>query len=104
MNDILNKQNKICKLKQELDKYKLEQKYFEEYYENQEIGNIKIGTFKKMSSKKIIEYLACSNLSYDNNLRVKIISKLVLIFRFGMQAFQARDINYILSLFNRKNF
>ena len=67
---LLELNNEKYKLKRELDNYKLEQKYFEEYYKSQNVEKIDAKKMKNMSSAKIIDFLAYAKLAKEKILAI----------------------------------
>lgn len=75
---LLELNNEKYKLKRELDNYKLEQKYFEEYYKSQNVEKIDSKKMKNMSSAKIIDFLAYAKLAKEKYLQYKIVFNVLL--------------------------
>lgn len=95
---LLELNNEKYKLKRELDNYKLEQKYFEEYYKSQNVEKIDSKKMKNMSSAKIIDFLAYAKLAKEKYLQYKIVFNVLLLLRFGTEAKKSKSIDYILTL------
>ena len=95
---LLELNNEECKLKRELANYELEQKYFEEYYKSQKINETDTKKIRKMSSSKIIDFLAYSKLAKEKYLQYKIIFNILLLLRFGKEAKKSKNMNYILTV------
>lgn len=95
---LLELNNEKYKLKRELDNYKLEQKYFEEYYKSQNVEKIDSKKMKNMSSAKIIDFLAYAKLAKEKYLQYKIVFNILLLLRFGIEAKKSKSIDYILTL------
>lgn len=71
LDKLLELNNEENELKIKLNNYKLEQKYFEEYYKNQEIDDLDTNDLNKMNSSKIIDFLAYSRLAKEKIYNIK---------------------------------
>lgn len=98
LDKLLKLNNEENELKIKLNNYKLEQKYFEEYYKNQEIDDLDTNDLNKMNSSKIIDFLAYSRLAKEKNLQYKIIFNILLLLRFGKKAKKSKNMDYVLTL------
>lgn len=104
---LLELNNEKYKLKRELDNYKLEQKYFEEYYKSQNVEKIDSKKMKNMSSAKIIDFLAYAKLAKEKYLQYKIVFNILLLLRFGIEAEKIKKyrlyINFTKTILHSKN-
>ncbi len=98
---LLEKNNKKAKLKKEIDEFKLEQRYFEEYYKKQNIEEIQKLSFYHKTDDRILEFLLDSQLLYEGKIKAKWLYKIKLLFKYGimnLKQFGEHLIEFILSL------
>ena len=69
LDELLENNNTKAILEKEINEYKLEQQYFEEYYKNQDIDKIEKLSFYHKTDDRILEFLLDSQLLYDGKIR-----------------------------------
>ena len=101
LNELLEKNNKKAILEKEINDYKLEQKYFEEYYKNQDIDKIEEMSFYHKTNDRILEFLLDSQLLYEGKIKFEWLHKIKLILKYGIKNLKQLDkhlIDIILQL------
>lgn len=101
LNYLLETNNKKAKLEKQIEEFKLEQKYFEEYYKKQNIEEIQKLPFYNKTDDRILEFFLDSQLIYEGKIKVKWLHKIKLLFKYGIINLKQLDehlIEIILSL------
>ena len=76
LDDLLEKNNKKAKLEKEIEDFKLEQKYFEEYYKKQDVDKIGSLSFYNKTDDRILEFILDSQMLYEEKIRFKLLYKI----------------------------
>ena len=95
LNELLEKNNTKAILEKEINEYKLEQKYFEEYYKSQDIDKIQELSFYHKTDDRILEFLIDSQLLYDGKIRFEWLHKIKILFKYGIKNLNQLDNNLI---------
>ena len=69
LNQLLNENNKKAELEKNIADYKLEQKYFEEYYKEQNIENIEKLSFYKKTDDRILEFILDTQMLSEGKIK-----------------------------------
>jgi superfamily I DNA and/or RNA helicase len=88
LDDLLKKQNKMVKLKEELSKFKVEQKYFEAYFNEEYINTSKYSVFRKWSSDLTLNFMPYFERLMLKNNYIKLLSRIVLFVDYGIYKFK----------------
>ncbi|UZW13457.1 AAA domain-containing protein [Clostridium pasteurianum] len=88
LNDLLKKQNEMVKLKEQLSKFKVEQKYFEAYFNEEYISTSKYSLFRKWSSDLILNFMPYLERLMLRNNYIKLLSRIVLFVDYGIYKFK----------------
>ena len=72
LDNLLEKKNRQANLAKEIEDYKLEQKYFDEYYKNQDIKKIKTIDFYNKTDDRIIQFLIDTQMKKEDKIKSKI--------------------------------
>ncbi|MCI9177955.1 MAG: AAA family ATPase [Clostridia bacterium] len=91
LNELLENNNTKAILEKEINEYKLEQKYFEEYYKNQNIDKIEKLSFYHKTDDRILEFLLDSQLLYDGKIRFEWLHKIKILFKYGIKELKRLD-------------
>ncbi len=100
LDDLLEKNNQKAKIEKEIEEFKLEQKYFEEYYKEQKIGKIEKLSFYNRTDDKILEFMLDSQLLYEGKIKLKWLYKIKLLLKYGIINLKALDENLIDIILN----
>lgn len=101
LNELLEKNNKKAVLEKEISDYELEQKYFEQYYKEQDIKKIGKLSFYNKTDERILEFMLDSQLLYEKKVKIEWLHKLKLLFKYGIVDLKSLDkhlIEIILTL------
>lgn len=103
LDELLEKQNKIAKLKEELSKLRVEQNYYEVNFKDMYIPVSKFSIYRKWSSDFMLDFITyLENLqeTYRNN---KLKVRVYLLIKYGIYKFKFFNENYmdIISSLNR---
>lgn len=91
LNELLEKNNKKAILEKKINEYKLEQKYFEEYYKNQDIDKIENLSFYHKTDDRILDFLLDSQMLYDGKIKFEWLHKIKLLFKYGIKNLKQLD-------------
>ncbi len=91
LNELLEKNNKKAILEKEIDAYKLEQKYFEEYYKKQDIDKIEELSFYHKTNDRILEFLLDIQLLCEDKVRFEWLHKIKLVLKYGIKNLKQLD-------------
>lgn len=91
LDELLEKNNDKAKLEKIIQEYKLEQKYFEEYYKNQSIEKIEKLSFYNKTDDRILEFILDSQLLFEDKIKIKWIHKMKLLFKYGITNLRVLD-------------
>lgn len=95
LDELLEKNNEMAKLEKEIEAFQLEQKYFEEYYKEQNIEEIQKLPFYHKTDDRILDFLLDTQLLYEGKIKVKWIYKVKLLFKYGIIDFKKLDTTLI---------
>lgn len=95
---LLEKNNQKAKLEKEIREFKLEQRYFEEYYKKQNIEEIQKLSFYNKTDDRILEFLLDSQLLYEGKIKIKWLYKIKLLFKYGIINLKQLDKHLIESI------
>ena len=101
LNQLLRENNKKAELEKNIDDYKLEQKYFEEYYKEQNIENIGKLSFYNKTDDRILEFILDTQILNEGKIRLEWLYKIKLLFKYGIKNLKELDehlIEHILNL------
>ena len=101
LNQLLRENNKKAELEKNIDKYKLEQKYFEEYYKKQNIENIGKLSFYNKTDDRILEFILDAQMLNEGKIKLEWLYKIKLLFKYGIENLKELDehcIEHILKL------
>lgn len=101
LDDLLEKNNQKAKLEKEIEDYKLEQKYFNEYYEKQNIEKIEKLSFYNKSDDRILEFILDNQMRYEGKIKLEWLYKIKMLFKYGIKSLNELDehlIEHILIL------
>lgn len=88
LDDLLEKQNEMVKLKEDLSKYKIEQKYFESYFNDKYITTSKYSLFKKWPSYLILNFMPYFERIMLKEKNINLITKVILFVDYGIYKFK----------------
>ena len=100
---LLEFENRLYELKEELELYNCEFKYYKEYYKNNSFIDIKIGSFLKLDKEKVLNFVV-DNYSRNSLKKRSVLDNVKLFFKYGFYKFKDLNENeghYIASLFKR---
>ena len=100
LDDLLEKNNKKAKLEKEIEDFKLEQKYFEEYYKKQDVDKIGSLSFYNKTDDRILEFILDSQMLYEEKIRFKLLYKIKLLFKYGITNLKLLDKKLIEIILN----
>ena len=95
LNKLLEKKNRQAELKKELDEYKLEQQYFEEYYKEQNIKEINKLDFYNKTDDRIIQLLIDTQMKNEGKIKFDWIYEIKMLLKYGIKDIQKLDENSI---------
>ena len=101
LDNLLEKNNQKAKLEKEINEFKLEQRYFEQYYKKQNMEEIQKMSFYHKTDDRILEFLLDSQLLYEGKIKIKWLYKIKLLLKYGIINLKQLDehlIEFILSL------
>lgn len=78
------KNNEKAKLEKEIEDFKLEQKYFDIYFKQQNITKINNLSFYKNNPDKILNFLLDVQLLNEDKIKHKLFYKIKLKFKYKM--------------------
>lgn len=88
LDDLLQKQNKMVKLKEKLSKFKVEQKYFETYFNGEYITTSTYSVFRKWPSNLILNFLPYFERIMLRNKKMNLLIKAILFVDYGIYKFK----------------
>ena len=91
LDDLLEKNNQKAKLEKEIEDYKLEQKYFNEYYEKQDIEKIEELSFYNKNDDRILEFILDNQMLYEGKIKLEWLYKIKLLFKYGVKNLKKSD-------------
>lgn len=99
LDNLLQKKNRQAQVIKEIDEYKLEQKYFEEYYKEQNITDNNKLEFYNKTSDRIIQLLVDTQMKTEDKIKLEWLYKIKLLLKYRIKEFEKLDkIESILSL------
>ncbi|MFL0248082.1 AAA domain-containing protein [Candidatus Clostridium stratigraminis] len=93
LNDLLEKQNEIAKLKEELSKLEVEQSYFENNFNDSYIPASRFSFHRRWTTQSILEFLTYLEKTIDINSNRKILTRVYLIYKYGIYKFKLYENN-----------
>lgn len=94
LDELLEKQNKIAKLKDELSKLEVEQKYFENNFKDDFIEASKFSLRRRWPSDFILEFIAHLDKVPEATIASKLKTRIYLLFKFGIYKYRFFYDNY----------
>lgn len=91
LDELLIKNNNKAKLEKEIEGYKLEQKYFEEYYKKQDIDKINELSFYNMTEDRILEFMADSQMLCEGKIKFELLYKIKMLFKYRIRKLKELD-------------
>ncbi|MFL0250021.1 AAA domain-containing protein [Clostridium neuense] len=88
LDDLLQKHNKMVKLKEKLSKFKLEQKYFKANFNWEYITTSNYSVFRKWPSDLILNFLPYFEKIMLRNKRMNLLIKAILFIDYGIYKFK----------------
>lgn len=88
LDDMLGKQNKLAKLKQELSEHSIEAEYFSQYYQKENIKSISYKSFFPKTSSNVMSLLLDINLTLVEQETFRLRNKLKNLFSHGIYSFK----------------
>lgn len=88
LENLLEKQNKMVKLKEKLSKFKVEQKYFETYFNGEYITTSTYSVFRKWPSNLILNFLPYFERIMLRNKKMNLLIKAILFVDYGIYKFK----------------
>ena len=101
LNQLLRENNKKAELEKNIDEYKLEQKYFEKYYKEQNIENIGKLSFYNKTDDRILEFILDTQMLNEGKIKLEWLYKIKLLFKYGIKNLKELDehcVEHILML------
>lgn len=95
LNKLLEKKNRQAELIKELDEYKLEQQYFEEYYKEQNIKEINKLDFYNKTDDRIIQFLIDTQMKNEGKIKFDWIYEIKMLLKYGIKDLQKLNENLI---------
>lgn len=84
LDNMLEKNNEKALLEKEISNFELEQKYFEEYYKEQDIEKINKLSFYNKTDDRILEFILDTQILYDEKIKFKWLNKIKLLLKYGI--------------------
>lgn len=100
LNDLLEKNNQKAELEKEIEDYNLEQKYFEDYYKNQDIKKIEKLSFYNKTDDRILEFLLDSQMLHEKRIKLEWLYKIKLLFKYRIKNLEELDKNLVENILN----
>ena len=101
LNQLLGYNNKKAELEKNINEYKLEQKYFEKYYKEQNIENIGNLSFYNKTDDRILEFILDTQMLNEEKIKLEWLYKVKLLLKYGIRNLKELDkhcVEYILKL------
>lgn len=101
LDQLLEENNKKAELEKNIGDYELEQKYFEDYYKEQNIEDIGKLSFYNKTDDRILEFILDTQLLNEGKIKLEWLYKIKLLFKYGIKNLKELDehlIEYILKL------
>ncbi|MCI8272904.1 MAG: AAA family ATPase [Clostridia bacterium] len=95
LDSLLQKKNRQAQLEKEIYEYKLEQDYFNKYYEKQNIAEINKLSFYNKTDDRIIQFLLDTQMWIDNKVQFEWMYKIKLLLKYGIKDLKELDKNII---------
>lgn len=95
LNKLLEKKNRQAELKKQLNEYKLEQQYFEEYYKEQNIKEINKLDFYNKTDDRIIQFLIDTQMKNEGKVKFDWIYEIKMLLKYRIKNLQKLDENSI---------
>lgn len=101
LNELLIKNNRLAKLEKELEEYKLEQQYFEEYYKQQNIEKInKLSFYNDKDDDAIVQFILDAQMFYTGKIKSEWLYKIKLFFKYKVKNLKDLDENLMEYILN----
>lgn len=94
LDELLEKQNTIAKLKDELSKLEVEQKYFESNFKDDYIEASRFSLRRRWSSNSILEFIAYLEKEPEATIARKLKTRSYLLFKYGIYKYRFFNDNY----------
>lgn len=106
LDELLEVQNKIAKLKEELSKFEVEQKYFENNFNVKDVHSPKFSFYKKWTDELLLNFIAYYERVAVNNQTGKFRVKIFLFIKYGIYRFKYinENQNYIITFLKREYY
>lgn len=95
LDNLLERKNRQANLTKEIEDYKLEQKYFDEYYKNQDIKKIKTLDFYNKTDDRIIQFLIDTQMKKEDKIKSEKLYKWKIFFKYGLKDIKQFDEDFI---------
>lgn len=94
LDELLEKQNRIVKLKDELSKLEVEQKYFESNFKDHYIEHSKFSLRRRWPSEYILEFITYLEKEPESSIVSKFKTRTYLLFKYGIYKYRFFNDNY----------
>ncbi len=91
--ELLENNNTKAKLEKKIEEFRLEQKYFEKYYEEQDLEEIQELSFYNKTDDRILEFMLDSQLLSEDKIKIKWLYKIKMLFKYGITNLKQLDKN-----------
>ncbi len=95
LNQLLKDNNKKSELEKNIDEYKLEQKYFEEYYKEQNIEEIGKMSFYNKTDDRILEFISDTQMLNEGKIKFELLYKIKLLLKYRIKKLKELEENLI---------
>lgn len=95
LDNLLERKNRQANLTKEIEDYKLEQKYFDEYYKNQDIKKIKTLDFYNKTDDRIIQFLIDTQMKKEDKIKSEKLYKWKIFLKYGLKDIKQFDEDFI---------
>ncbi|MBE6069317.1 MAG: DUF2726 domain-containing protein [Clostridium lundense] len=102
LDELIEKQNKIAKLKEELSKLRIEQSYYEANFKDVYISVSKFSVYRRWSSNSMLDFIAYLESSEEAYRESKLNIKVYLLLKYGIWKFKFFNENNMDIIFSLK--
>lgn len=95
LDNLLDKKNRQAELEKEIYEYKLEQNYFNKYYEEQNISEIKKLSFYNKTDDRIIQFLADTQMKIEGKIQFEWLYKIKMLLKYRIKDLKELDKNIL---------
>lgn len=95
LDNLLEKKNRQAQLSKEIEEYKLEQKYFNEYYQEQNIKKTKVLDFYNKTDDRIIQLLIDTQMKNEDKIQFEKLYKWKMFLKYGLKDVKQFDEKFI---------